>query len=587
MRPRQKRDTRRVQNHSALHGWMVSEFVCQMTSIPVDVKLKFSFLLKNGEWKRIIDGAEELTKEALLSHASFSADAYFERAQLTALAKKYRGIDPRTQSLSPEQTARRTWLDAESLCRDTTLALCEPLTPEITSVLQKARHYIWTVLGDEPPMDQVYEACSFSSGASVGVHGDLTHIARKVASEVWTVTLGALPYALSALRRSRWVREQDGFDQLPPALPLADVERKIRVVPGNKLTFVPKTMATHRAIAVEPLLNSYVQSGVDAVMRRRLVERCGNDLRDQSLNQKLAREGSVTGSLATIDLSSASDTLSCGLIKRLLPYGWWRLLSAIRSPKSLDVESGAWVDLWKFSSMGNNFTFPLQTLVFLALSKALGSERARVYGDDIIVEAELAPSLCDYLGRFGMLVNWNKSFYEGPFRESCGSDWWHGSSVRAIYCVKSWSDITAIATFYNRAKQCWPDRFLPILDELLERVDRSLGKPAFRRPVVLPDGGAFNVELDQFMAFPLARWRRDLMTWEWPEYYDRPVHDRKGYGAEGDWALWLSTLKNGVATQLVHRRKTTKAIRYSTGSDLSQIPRDGWEAWWFSRTAKA
>jgi len=84
----------------------------------------------------------------------------------------------------------------------------------------------------------------------------------------------------------------------------------------------------------------------------------GVNLRDQSVNQRYALLGSIDGSLATIDLSSASDTVSYALVMSLLPSGWFDLLDLFRS-ECVEVPGGV-IELEKFSSMGNAYTFELR-----------------------------------------------------------------------------------------------------------------------------------------------------------------------------------------------------------------------------------
>jgi len=131
----------------------------------------------------------------------------------------------------------------------------------------------------------------------------------------------------------------------------------------------------YRSICVEPGLTSFYQLALGEEIRRRLL-RVGVDIRDQTRNQLLAREGSVTGLLATIDLSSASDTMSYELIRYLLPPDWFDLLTSFRSPSV--TYKGSVIDLEMFSSMGNGFTFPLETLVYWSLTYAASQQKNAV-----------------------------------------------------------------------------------------------------------------------------------------------------------------------------------------------------------------
>jgi len=209
----------------------------------------------------------------------------------------------------------------------------------------------------------------------------------------------------------------------------------IKVVPG-RLQFVPKNAKTFRSIVVEPVLNSFGQLGIGDYIAGRLAF-AGVDITNQSRNQTLALQGSRNGSLATIDLSSASDTISKEVVASLLPLDWFTFLNQFRTGQVM--YRGECIDLEKFSSMGNGFTFPLETLIFYSLAFSvsdflhLPTGWTTSYGDDIIVPTEAVPLLVKTLAFCGFSVNLEKSFWSGPFRESCGKDYWLGFDIRPFY----------------------------------------------------------------------------------------------------------------------------------------------------------
>lgn len=101
-------------------------------------------------------------------------------------------------------------------------------------------------------------------------------------------------------------------------------------------------------------MNMYLQKGVGTFIRNRL-RSVGIDLNDQTRNQELARIGSIDGSLATLDLSSASDSVSDRLVWTLLPPKLYSYLDMIRSHYTL-LDNGS-LHRWNlFSTMGNGFT---------------------------------------------------------------------------------------------------------------------------------------------------------------------------------------------------------------------------------------
>lgn len=228
---------------------------------------------------------------------------------------------------------------------------------------------------------------------------------------------------------------------------------EFELVPGSNLQFVPKYREISRTICTEPLLNMLVQKGIAAAIRETLDKRFGINLSSQpQRNAALARYGSEYGTLGTIDLSNASDSISIGILREVLPPYILSWMMEARSPVTT-LPGGRVVPLHMIASMGNDFTFPLQTMLFscivlgcyaaldIPVRKASSSQSWRscnwgVFGDDIIVEAKAYDLVLSLLRRFGFVVNKDKSFNEGPFRESCGADYWHGVNVRGVYCRK-------------------------------------------------------------------------------------------------------------------------------------------------------
>lgn len=218
---------------------------------------------------------------------------------------------------------------------------------------------------------------------------------------------------------------------------------RCKVVPGSHTSCVPKNAKISRTICTEPLLNMFLQQGIGSYISDRL-RTVGIDIRQQQfVNRALARQGSEDGSLATIDLTSASDTISVSLCDWLLPGVLNAWLHCARSPATR--VNGEWLDLYMISSMGNAFTFPLQTMIFSALVYGAykvqslpfvstnGKRTWSVFGDDIIVDSRANSFVLHLLRTCGFFPNVDKSFSEGPFRESCGADYFNGANVRGVY----------------------------------------------------------------------------------------------------------------------------------------------------------
>lgn len=218
------------------------------------------------------------------------------------------------------------------------------------------------------------------------------------------------------------------------------------VVRGNRLSCVPKNDDISRTICIEPNLNMFYQLGLGEIIQRRLRSVFSIDLSTQpEVNRELAKGGSLGNGLCTIDLESASDSMSLSMLRHILPktiMSWFEMLRS----KTTTLPDGSEKELFMVSTMGNGFTFPLQTAIFSCIVTAClryfgipiyrAGERWSVFGDDIIIPLEIAGAVVDLLTYLGFTVNKQKSFFEGPFRESCGHDYYKGRNIRGVY-IKS------------------------------------------------------------------------------------------------------------------------------------------------------
>jgi hypothetical protein len=207
---------------------------------------------------------------------------------------------------------------------------------------------------------------------------------------------------------------------------------KYDIVNNNVIDVVLKNWETHRTIAKEPSSILPFQLALDAWFKSKL-RRWGIDLSSQAKNQEAARRGSIDGTIATVDLVMASDTCSYNAVALTTPTEWFKLLCSFRS-SSYKAPWGEG-EYAKFSSMGNGYTFTLETLIFTAACRAVGSRQYAVYGDDIALETELVPQLVRLLRFLGFSVNDAKSFYhpDSRFRESCGCDYYKGEFITPFY----------------------------------------------------------------------------------------------------------------------------------------------------------
>lgn len=172
-------------------------------------------------------------------------------------------------------------------------------------------------------------------------------------------------------------------------------------------------------------------------------------LYDQVRSQDGCAFGSLTGSLATLDLSNASDTIRYSIAREVFPNWVIDRIDPIRS-QALVVGTKK-VTPYLFLTAGTAATFPCESLFFLAVAissiryfNAVAGERipitpknVYVYGDDIIIPTQCASICMEFLSKIGCIVNEEKSFYsplsEWTYREACGAELLNGEDVSTQY----------------------------------------------------------------------------------------------------------------------------------------------------------
>jgi hypothetical protein len=254
----------------------------------------------------------------------------------------------------------------------------------------------------------------------------------------------------------------EGFDPLDRTSP--DLAYCSNHEPPSRLMSVPKTASAPRLIAAEPTAHQWCQQFIKRFIEERLQGLFGTNFvsfRNQELSRQLVSKASLDQSLATVDLSSASDRLTCWVIERAFRKNK-SLLEALHSTRTRWVkdcvdktQSPNYFIPKKFATQGTAVTFPIQSIIFLIIAlTACGFEakhpedficnkrlcgplgrlrnKVRVFGDDIIIPVSGYGPLTHLLHLLGLKVNQDKSFVKGHFRESCGMDAFKGVNVTPI-----------------------------------------------------------------------------------------------------------------------------------------------------------
>lgn len=433
----------------------------------VDISEPIVKALQAGDWA-------DLCSRSVVYHYSSSVSSLIGERQILGLFAKNLDLPLKVDR---KKVAYDKFIESETVCRATNRRFRSHqsglihFSPRVESVFLAAQRKIADVLGPVPDLDTLQLV--FGPGANSNV--------KKNTSARWKLSsppacsanmLSVISDVLSELPMlsSLWADSDDESHWVVP----------VTIQPGE-LMFVAKNAKTDRSIIVEPSCNTLVQKGIGTYMKHRLRQH-GVNLFDQSeaktSNRQRALRASISDDYMTIDLSSASDTIAKLLVLELLPYEWYEFLSSIRTSRVVCKDYGLDIELEKFSSMGNGFTFELETLIFYALSRSCCIVEGiipdvAVYGDDIIAPSSIYDLLKEVFDIAGFEINSEKSYISGPFRESCGGDYFLGQSVRPYYQKSNWSygDLYSFHNFLVRTGMHF------ILPELYKEVLNAIPVP--------------------------------------------------------------------------------------------------------------
>lgn len=357
-------------------------------------------------------------------HISF--EEYFCRNILKKVSNvEVPGVDP-TENAEKKFLA---FLDRQRQKTPYVRALLETVdaTTSVGRVMMKAREILHELLGD-------FRAYTikprFTSGATV----DLTKIEG---SNPFNRTRSSSGYNKLEQRRSDYFSDH-GLNSLWP------VSNDVPSVPGCDLwevylRFVPKTWDIDRVIGEQLVVPLAYQTGTGDWLATKAARVGLNISTAQEKHKDIARVSSLFDDhLMTLDQSNASDNIVIDLVKYLVPTILYDWLSVI-TPRDIVMRDGSRIPaVDMMATAGNGYIFPLQTLIFWALAKAVCIEM-RVkpeiysYGDDLIAPKVIANQLEQVFDLLGLQVNKDKTFTHGHFRESCGGDYHLGCNVRPFY----------------------------------------------------------------------------------------------------------------------------------------------------------
>jgi len=364
--------------------------------------------------------------------------------QMLAFAKKYPFGDTDCDRLREDEGLRTFWVQERKNQLTNRRWREESESGFFDTLVARVDEF----LGEPPSWNELCVSGDFGPGTAEGFNFDHTRTspAYKLATQL-THLPGNTDLALLLLNSSRlWRESVEGLHGREACV----------VVPGSSQFTVRKDALVNRVCFKEPLVELFLQHGLGRAIRTRFKA----EQRDLSVawttNQKLARLGSLTGIWATVDLSSASDSITTCMVSSIMSgeksRKWYEIMQRLRCKTgSCIAPSTENLERFRhrfelFSSMGNGFTWELESMLFYCVltsivpgvwvkhhdKDVLRWPHIGVYGDDLVFPGCYADRVYSTLEWLGFTVNGSKSFVSGPFRESCGADYHSGIAVRPL-----------------------------------------------------------------------------------------------------------------------------------------------------------
>lgn len=481
-------------------------------------------------------------------------------------------------SVDADQNALSKFLTCNRTCKEWVLNTRSSWDDELVGTFKNELYKFFNPTGDANILSDlmsIYSKGRCGPGAALGSEGGDFY--TKLFSSKLTAT-------------SKWlIRAYERYVSFQPNWVNAELIRNIHygrdnIVAGSRLSFVPKQRDTSRVICVEPILNMYGQLGIGACIEKRLKTRFGIDLAIQpAKNRELARIGSLDGSLFTCDLSSASDSISMKMLKHFLDPETLGFIEMLRSP-CVELPSGEQVELDMVSTMGNGFTFPLQTAIFsCVLSTAMKVKSMKidyprgdllgnfgVFGDDLAGPESCFGTVLHLLSLLGFQVNIDKSFNEGPFRESCGHDYYRGHNVRGVY-IKTLKTPQDRAVVLNRL-HLWSSMTGIMLSSVVKALYDSISYKVFV-PYWESDDAGIKVPLSLIRSS--LKLSKSTQSYVYKKWISKPltislydwVYLARRKRIYNPYGLWIAFLAGHVRSGRIVARQAT--VRYRTKASVA------------------
>lgn len=464
-------------------------------------------------------------------------DAYYA----TKFLSKYEDL---SLSLDPDEVAYAKFSKTEEACRQTNIRFRSirddpySVTGHLGVLHRATRRIIGKILGEFNPR-RFFDVPDWGPGASTLMKRSDASPEEKFQSEIGITRdlYDLITEPMLEIFSPIW------FKQLKKAgYPSFQV--------GNKVITVKKDATSSRVIAKEPGINLFFQKAMGIMIEEALLP-WGVDIHSQSKNAHMSRKASLTGSHVTVDFSSASDMNARYMVESVLPARWFHVMDALRSHYGW-LEGVPVPIFWeKFSSMGNGFTFPLETLIFFASAKAVAEylgckESIAVYGDDVIIPSSCFELYSELVKFYGFSINPKKTHSEGWFRESCGAHYYSGRDITPVYFRGRLAHITDVYQLYNAIRRlAWKEggnsfclsKFRMCCDHLIRSVPVAL---RLRIPEGIGDGG-FISNFDEASAVRARHYIEGYKVKHLSQVSMSSLDEREGYLIAWLWRLLRRT----------------------------------------------
>lgn len=382
----------------------------------------FRLTLGNNFFEHKVTLAKKGITEIRAANATtaFGCDPYLFKVvyQLESLFKRFCFSQDQFSDAERRDAARKKFLDIQ-------LHVSKPFAKRLTTfkILQEARSITKRILGDYDRTEHE-RLCYFGSRSSVGVPFSVAYLDKRLERPL-SGSREHIAWFIENLQRDRNLSAS--IKELQTGVIGCELCEVLNYVT------VPKSYKTDRGMLPNTTIGGFYTNGLGMLIRERLLAEGLNLASLQVKHKELARVYSTTRKGVTLDLSSASDLFTPELVNMLLPRKWYNVCKFGRISYFTIGKKTHFMR--SFMTMGLGHTFPLQTLLFYALLRAIQELTGTpgtisVYGDDLIYPRKMHKYVLALFDDLNFKVNRDKSFASMHFRESCGGDFYRGVDVR-------------------------------------------------------------------------------------------------------------------------------------------------------------